>query len=310
MERMDMEAKIKTEYHLRHRICQVCENGLSSIDEMNLSSCETRVDVLIVLWRSYEENHIKLLCEPFYAQDSSFYVDEEKFAQTEHKYLIALGKFKNHVVELKAKMSTSRSALITVEPPAIIQSELPAIDLPRFSGKFEDWIEFKYKFQSLVLSRGELSDALKMQYLLSCLPNEAASLVRYLPVSADQYEHAWKILSVNYQKNQVIVKKHLDELFSIKPMQSKAASEMSRIITTTTKILNELEALGRPTKYWDDILIHLTIARLDSQSQKIWETLVDNSAKPIEQPSTYADLKKFLDIRQYTLELLEHARSE
>lgn len=296
-----MDELIEQQTNLQTRISRAFINFKKMGKErMTLGNCETRMANLTENWHAYEKNHYKLLCdekvdakEPYFANDM--------FAITEEQYLSALGDFRDHLEGLKA---TKVAVPGPPEPLVISQSKLPAIDLPTFSGKFQDWSHFRDLFQSLVRSRTDLPNVLKLHYLLSCLSDEAAALVESIPVTGDQFEQAWKILTDNYENARIIINNHLDNLFALKPMQSETAAEIRRISTATNTILNALEALQRPTEHWDDIIVYLTLSRLDIQSRKEWETLIGSSEHPNQQP-TYEELKKFIDMRRTTLEMIE-----
>ena len=46
------------------------------------------------------------------------------------------------------------------------------------------------------------------------------------------------------------------------------------------KHLRTLKALGRPTDYWDDLIIHLIICKLDVVTSKAWELSIKGKELP------------------------------
>lgn len=63
-------------------------------------------------------------------------------------------------------------------PPRIIKRlNLPPIEIPSFSGNYQDWIPFKELFVAVVDGEGYLSDVQKLHYLKSNLTGEAARVI-------------------------------------------------------------------------------------------------------------------------------------
>ncbi|GFS37775.1 uncharacterized protein TNIN_365601 [Trichonephila inaurata madagascariensis] len=67
---------------------------------------------------------------------------------------------------------------------------LPKLNIPVFSGKFEDWINFKDLFVTAVHSQTSLGKIQKFQYLKGLFSDEPASLIKHIPLSNESYEEA------------------------------------------------------------------------------------------------------------------------
>jgi len=81
------------------------------------------------------------------------------------------------------------------------RTTLPRIQLPQFSGKYEEWHSFRDLFFSII--RKDTSTLLveKLHYLKSCLKGEVELLVRSLPTTDENFDRAWKALLDYYDCN-------------------------------------------------------------------------------------------------------------
>jgi hypothetical protein len=91
----------------------------------------------------------------------------------------------------------SDSALPTLSLAS--SSQLPNINLPTFSEKIEDWLEFNTLFVSLVDSDPSLSKGKKFQYLRTSLRGEALNVISGLDFVPANYELAKKALALRYE---------------------------------------------------------------------------------------------------------------
>lgn len=76
----------------------------------------------------------------------------------------------------------------------------PAITLPPFDGKYEEWEQFRDRFKSLVRDNKELSNFARMHYLTSCVRGRALECISDLSVTADNFPIAWKTLVSRFEK--------------------------------------------------------------------------------------------------------------
>ena len=77
--------------------------------------------------------------------------------------------------------------------------KLPAIKLPFFfSGQYDRWIGFSDMFKVMIHENDSLHEIQKYHYLKSSLSGEAERLVSNLPMTANNYKIAWKLLVERY----------------------------------------------------------------------------------------------------------------
>ena len=175
-------------------------------------------------------------------------------------------------------------------PPPRKSLKLPAIELPTFDGTYENWMSFQDLFKATVHSDTSLSGAEKMQYLVLSLRGEAASLVKSLQITDNNYKTAWKMITERYDHPFEIVMSLLSRLFNQTFMQTETASGLQQLLDTTSECRRALDVLGRDVQNWDDILVHLIMQRLDRETRRRWITSLVNKDIP-----SYANMVKFLE---------------
>lgn len=181
---------------------------------------------------------------------------------------------------------------------------LPRIDLPYFHGHYQNWLEFRETFISLIHSRHDIDNINKLHYLRASLKGNALLVIDNLDFKAENYESAWNLLCSRYDNKRLLVNNHVKELFNVEPMRSESCSYIRRIIDVTNKNLRALSTLDQPTQYWDTLIIHIMSEKLDSVTHRVWEehrnTLID--------PPTLNTFITFLSSRADLLETLQGSK--
>ncbi|CAH2088456.1 unnamed protein product [Euphydryas editha] len=93
---------------------------------------------------------------------------------------------------------TKESGRTTSESSPMPVVKLPRIQLPIFSGNYEEWQTFYDMFLSLIHNNISLSAVQKLLYLKSTLTGEPATLLRNLSIEEANYEEAWEKLKRRY----------------------------------------------------------------------------------------------------------------
>lgn len=94
------------------------------------------------------------------------------------------------------------------------QATLPKLELPKFSGDYTQWQTFWEKFVAAVDS-SNIATVNKFSYLQSLLHGEAATSIRGLSLTADNYNTAKEILVRRFGKPERIVFSHIQNLLQI-----------------------------------------------------------------------------------------------
>ncbi|KAI4482492.1 hypothetical protein M0802_013663, partial [Mischocyttarus mexicanus] len=179
-------------------------------------------------------------------------------------------------LETEASTRTASSAgnVEAVERPSGT-AKLPRVPLPSFSGRVEEWESFRDLFTTLVHDSPELSDATKLQYLKGCLKGPAAELIKNVATTNANYHSAWLGLRQRFYHPRMIVNNHLRALREIPSMRRESALGMRKLADESQRIIRALENMQMPVKHWDVWLVYTLATKLDPESLRAWESLLN-----------------------------------
>ncbi|XP_036142109.1 uncharacterized protein LOC118645343 [Monomorium pharaonis] len=177
--------------------------------------------------------------------------------------------------------------------------KLPKLDIPKFSGKYDEWFSFYDTFKSTVHENKSLSNVQKLRYLKSALLDSALKLINSLEISDINYEVAWNLLQERYCNQRVIVQDHISAILDLATMKRENVIELRQIADGATTHIQALQALKRPTSEWDDILIIILSRKLDARTLRDWRLSLKGSELPT--------LKQFLGFITHRCQTLETA---
>ncbi|XP_011169838.2 uncharacterized protein LOC105202846 [Solenopsis invicta] len=173
---------------------------------------------------------------------------------------------------------------------------LPKIDLPTFSGAYEEWHPFFDVFNSLIHSNNSLKDIQKFHYLKSSLKSDAAETIASLEISDINYADAWSRLRERYENERLAVQNHIKAIFDLPTLRRENAAILRNILDSTLKHTRALQALKQPIAQWDDLLIHIISSKLDFLTIKEWENSLESKGIP-----KFTEFVEFLTKRCQTL---------
>lgn len=190
-------------------------------------------------------------------------------------------------------------------PPAVVpvnpvQIKLPQIELPKFSGSYLEWENFRDMFISLVVNNQSLSDVQRLHYLKTSLSDEAGLVLKNVPVRAANYQTAWETLEKRYGNPRATIDAYLKTFFALPVVGQDSLRDLKTLRDTVNDVITALTNLKRPVKHWGDLIVFFVVQRLDKQSRREWETQLGDST---EYP-TYAALEAFLAVKIRTLEAI------
>ncbi|CAK1584895.1 unnamed protein product [Parnassius mnemosyne] len=185
--------------------------------------------------------------------------------------------------------------------------KLPTIQLPKFNGSYDNWLEFHDTFMSLIHSNDEIDDINKFHYLRASLEGPAAVVIQSIEFSAANYTVAWTILCDRYDNKRLLIQNHVTALFNIAPINKELSVNLKRLTDQIYKNLRALESLGEPTKQWDTLLIHIITQKLDAKTYREWEESKGRLEK--DTPITFDIFLMFLKNRADLIETLEMSNS-
>ncbi|XP_053699002.1 uncharacterized protein LOC128745971 [Sabethes cyaneus] len=157
--------------------------------------------------------------------------------------------------------------------------KLPEIRLPSFSGKTREWIVFRDTFLSLIEQNPNLNSMNKFTYLKSSLTGDALQEINSIDLSAANYEVAWKALQRWYENKKLIVKSHLDALFSLEPLRKETCDGLHYLVSEFEKNLQMLDKLGQDTANWSTLLAYMMCSKLDATTHRHWE--IEHNSKDV-----------------------------
>ncbi|XP_071053586.1 uncharacterized protein [Onthophagus taurus] len=214
------------------------------------------------------------------------------------------GSFYSSTAKVKRLLSnkTMCSDSLFVASPTPDQSvRLPVIDLPKFKGEYETWLEFRDIFESLIHNNNAINNIQKFHYLISALSGSAREVISSLEITQINYDVAWDLLCTRYNNSRILIQIHLKSLFDIEKIALEKAHLIRKFIDDIRKHMRALAALKEPTENWDTIIIYLATTKLDSGSNREWEQHKVSLKGP-----ELEDLLELLKNRADLLETLDH----
>lgn len=267
---------------------------------------EARIKHLEEYWSTYKSAYLELVkCVPkANRQDIPYFVNEEYFVQEDMFTCLQadlndlLSSYNTSPVPMQADYNQSGSM--------DMQVKLPRIQLPTFSGIYDEWPAYQDLYMSLVHNNPTLSKVQKLHYLKSSLTGEALSLVKHVQVTEVNYDGALSMLKARFGNKRIIVNSILKRMFAQKKLPTQTAHNIKSILDTTTECLNALTNLNLSTSSWDtlthSLIVFLVVQKLDPETHREWEEVAydDND----DELPKWEALQKFLQSKFRTLELI------
>lgn len=270
---------------------------------LNPSKIRSRINVLKEHWFQYQDGHDKLVKATAAATRTAMdYFKEAYYDNAEDVYHDTLDYMVEKLEEMEPTVSPNQSLSYgtpRAETPALPLQCYPAITLPPFDGKYEEWEPFRDRFNSLVRDNKELSNFARMHYLASCVKGRALECISDLSVTADNFPIAWKTLASRFEKKRRLINVHLATVFDVPSVAREQASDLRALVDKVSHAVAALNNLSRaPADLWNDVLVYAVVRKLDSHTRRAWNLKVSDS----DDPPTYDALKQFLVQRTGALE--------
>lgn len=297
------EAKLKVFIAKRENLFKVlqdandCAKSLTTVNENSVKNLRRKVipldnvldqfcqvnDDINMLQIEIKPEHV-----PNYAMVESFMVV--------HSYV--KDKFEEVCTKLDRLNSTvnNSSSSSVLNPPGVgtnacseVRVKLPALELPSFNGEsFAEWVIFYESFKSMIHDRNDLSNAQKVQYLLSRLSGRALSSCAGIPPTPDNYQILFENLVKKYNDKRCLSSSYLDSLVNFKPLKVESGNSLSMFTDKFCATVLALKALG--IENLDDyIFVHLACSKLCPETVKTFEMSLKKDELP-----TFEKLLSFL----------------
>lgn len=158
-------------------------NNVQGLTPIVRAQLEERRLHLNTYWEEYSE--IQSRIEAIDDEESS---DRTGFEETYYSLCARIRhQLQSEEAELRAR-SSSPSIAVEGSVESLSHVRLPRLNLPTFSGKYEEWFPFHDTFTEVIHNNKSLGNAQKFQYLRAALTDEAKNIISALEVSDRHYE--------------------------------------------------------------------------------------------------------------------------
>lgn len=241
-------------------------------------------------------------------QDELETLDISEFERTERvDFEEKLGNVEARLVEHKNEHTgtmnlneTGNVGNITVD---MSSSELPKMDLPKFSGEYLEYPQFYDTFENLVhnqRSRG-MTPIRKFGLLKSCLTGTALDTIKNLPLTTENYELALKLLNDRFMKRRLIFESNLRKLWDFP--KATNTSTLRKLCDGYNSLASGIKLVATEEQCAHGLMIQLLLSKCDHNSVKKWEEI---SAAKDDLP-TMEEFTDFLTRRCIQLESVDYA---
>ncbi|XP_028176994.1 uncharacterized protein LOC114364858 [Ostrinia furnacalis] len=303
-----MEELIRLQSDVRSQISRGLVNFKKSPKErLSEAYCQTRLENLEQKWESFINNHAAIVRQADSDNELyKLYADEDIYENTEDTYIEFKSVLRFALSKLCPPVSSEsgKSVNVTASNGNSNAVKLPKICIPQFSGKYSEWQTFKDMFTSLIHGNDSLGNVEKLHYLKGYVTGEAEQLIRQIPVSADNYVHAWTLLNERFNNKKYMSNCIIKRLLSQRNLSNEVSSGLKDLIDTTTDCLDGLRNLNIDVSNWDILVIHILSLKLDPETKKQWELHVSSNVSSDCLP-TYEQFKCFITQRYRALEFIE-----
>ncbi|XP_055308887.1 uncharacterized protein LOC129572810 [Sitodiplosis mosellana] len=178
----------------------------------------------------------------------------------------------------KNEPSTQGEANAQLEQLKTVWAELRATyrQLPEFNGEKDDWREFKDLFGKIIHDNNSISDALKVQYLKSCLKGETLKKIKYLTPEESNYQDVYNVLERRYGNKRENVGKLIDKILELPNQTVETSSSLRNIYDVTYECMMAIRNFDVNTENWDPLVIHILKKKLSKT------TLIDYESKLVD----------------------------
>lgn len=274
-------------------------------DRLTVCYIETRIENIEQQWQLFHKTHVQIISEVKKSDLlSSNYHKDGLYDEVEEFYI----EFKSELKEmLNSKKVSSDTYHVSPESSCtkgFKNFKLPEVKIPTFSGNYSEWQTFRDLFVGLIHNNKMLDNAQKLYYLKGYLTGDAERLLRNINVTSDNYTASWAKLEEMYNNKRFLANGVLKRLFNQKSLTVESATEIKRLLSTTSDCLGLIKNLGIDITSWDILIIYMVSAKLDKDTRKAWELKVASDTS--DDLPTFAQFTDFLTGRFRGLENIEN----
>ena len=250
-----------------------------------------RLDRLSKIWECFQM--VQEDCEEWDDSENATSENEALLSQAEELYFETKAALTSYIPE------TTDQVKEEVTRPANVSVKLPIISLPEFCGELTEWLSFYDTFVSLVHNSEEISNIQKFHYLRASLKREAAGIIQPIPITAENYQVAWKALLNRYSNKVHLRKMHTRALFELPKLTNSHAPDLRQLANQFQLHIDILKQLEESIPDNSTIYVELLATKLDKATLQAWEEHNSQDIQP-----THPNMTNFLLKRAQTIEAL------
>jgi hypothetical protein len=267
------------------------EEYVQNFDPANtsISRLKARQQILEGIRREFEETQYE-----FETLDSK--CQEMKIAHRESRIAFE-NKYRDVMADMMDIINSASNPETKTVPASVsdIPLNFPVINVGTFSGNYKNWTNFENSFKSVIHENKGLNNKQRLQYLKSCLREEALRAIESLPIEDENYEKAWEILENRFKNTRLIVQDHVTSILNAPTMNKQSRTALRELLTSNIAALKTLKI---QVESWDALIIPIITEKLDYNTKKDWQTSLDTKVP------TYGQFINFLEKRCTVLEWL------
>lgn len=215
-------------------------------DLITTGYAKTQHGLLKDAWNDYRELSMNLQAS---RNDDNV---KNRYQMYRQKYAEAMGKIDDIIHTVSSKNNV----------------ELPKIKLPEFHGKNTEWRTFIELFDKIVHCNCNINDAIKMQYLKTCLKGDAARLVNHIAPTAENYGSCYEIIQNRYDNKRELLGKLFDSLLLLSKHKSENSSDLRALHDTATESMMAIKNAGVDIASWDPLVNHILLGVYSQNSYR------------------------------------------
>lgn len=205
------------------------------------------------------------------------------------------------ISEKLEKFESSSGSFSGSQPSNDSDLRLPRLELPTFSGKYEEWLPFNNLFTSSVHKKTNLEPVQKLHYLMKSVTGDAYNQIKNLSLTNENYQKARDILEEQFDHKRKIAHTYMKKMLEQQPLQNENANDLRDFISTVKDCMISLENLGLPVDKWDYVLLYNLQSKIPQTTNMKWEEEL-GASRDIPKFNKFLE---FLESRFRTLEMIE-----
>lgn len=245
------------------------------LEQEYLEQIQPRIDAISKIYTEFDQ--IQSEIEGSEEQSLNHEIERSSFENKYFKLISQAKMLPSSSSSTTSVFSSSKSINSTCDN---LNIKLPHVNLPEFSGSYDNWLSFHDTFEALIHNNSRLSNTQKQFYLKSCLKGEAAKVIQSVSISDSNYAIAWDLIVERYSNKKAIISTHIKNIFELPNIGKDVHLPLRSFLDSFLSNYRALEKLGENVSQWNTILIYMLNAKLDYQSKREWEINIQQNQSP------------------------------